>query len=753
MKRKRLFIAFVLGLTSFLLLGLTACNELYGHSFSAWETVVEPTCTTFGLEKRTCACGQTEYNAKALLEHTPVTDESVAATCTTFGKTEGSHCSACGTVITAQTETQKLPHDFSAWETVVEPTCTAFGLEKRTCACGQTEYNVKDVLEHTPVTDESVNATCTTFGKTEGSHCSACGVTLVAQDIIAPIGHNCDDVTVLEEARCDADGSIRYACSNADCDYFYDESYAMPAVDGDEIFANASQYTGYIQVYDSLGYFVTEATAFVISEDGKIVTSNGKLDKAAQILFMLNGVFYDVTEVLAYSTKSHLAVLKIDANNLPYAKLCTNAPIDTEKVYSVGHPEISIHSILSGNVANANFVDGESRFIHHDTIMSSNYLGGPLLNQFGEVVGVNIGFKGNERLNMAAWIGEIDKLDYSNPVSVEEYFNLTCSPTEKIALWVLGNTNASQNNIISYLLEGSNFYYAIGHNTESKHVFAEGYWLKEDNFVLNVKVIFNNTSGTYQYQAILTNNVIKNETSGYIDAATYDENTALTYDSYYGRYWTEADLMGLYTTAVYDTLEWFSAFLESYFNDLTIETFGFTDIFNDVDEQALSKLNDFVITNGALDGNTGAYVLSGEHQFNEGFMEFSLSYSPAIESAPSSTVAKIYYYTTSGSLFVASLALNPTENGNRFDFAYAVHDGNTYVTQNEAWGYLEPNLFTDVSPLTCYEFFGMNEREDLLLMDYRPFLAYLMQLLDQSVMPSVSPELSIKDLGFWFYFG
>ena len=75
------------------------------------------------------------------------------------------------------------------------------------------------------------------------------------------------------------------------------------------------------------------------------------------------------------------------------------------------------------------------------------------------------------------------------------------------------------------------------------------------------------------------------------------------------------------------------------------------------------------------------------------------------------------------------------------------------VRQNEVVGFIDAGSFTSTTKLTCYEFTGMNEYEDGLLMDYTVFLNYMMRLLNDSVMPSVSPELSVKDLGFLFYFG
>lgn len=59
-----------------------------------------------------CECGEKADVAA----HTPVTDPAVEATCTAPGKTEGSHCSVCGNVITPQTETPAKGHsDSDTW--------------------------------------------------------------------------------------------------------------------------------------------------------------------------------------------------------------------------------------------------------------------------------------------------------------------------------------------------------------------------------------------------------------------------------------------------------------------------------------------------------------------------------------------------------------------------------------------------------------------------------------------------------------
>ena len=91
----------------------------------------------------------------ALFEaHTPVTDSAVAATCTTAGLTEGSHCSVCHAVLVAQDTIQ---------------------------ATG-----------HTEVVDVAVPATYTSTGLTAGSHCSVCGAVLVAQTVVPMLEGSAD---------------------------------------------------------------------------------------------------------------------------------------------------------------------------------------------------------------------------------------------------------------------------------------------------------------------------------------------------------------------------------------------------------------------------------------------------------------------------------------------------------------------------------------------------------------------------------
>lgn len=79
------------------------------HTWDTGNILSDSTCSKNGEMEYTCTkCGSTKIESIGLKQHTEVIDEAIPATCETEGKTEGSHCSVCGKVLTEQTVIPRL---------------------------------------------------------------------------------------------------------------------------------------------------------------------------------------------------------------------------------------------------------------------------------------------------------------------------------------------------------------------------------------------------------------------------------------------------------------------------------------------------------------------------------------------------------------------------------------------------------------------------------------------------------------------
>lgn len=118
----------------------SAVIDALGHDFTGeWKVTKKATCTEPGTKERKCSrCDEAETDTIPATGHTEVEDAAVAATCTTAGKTAGSHCSVCNAVIKAQEEIPAAGHSWSEWISDGKQ-------EKSTCSiCGQKKYRNTD---------------------------------------------------------------------------------------------------------------------------------------------------------------------------------------------------------------------------------------------------------------------------------------------------------------------------------------------------------------------------------------------------------------------------------------------------------------------------------------------------------------------------------------------------------------------------------------------------------------------------------
>jgi len=137
-------------------------------------------------------------------------------------------------------------------------------------------------------------------------------------------------------------------------------------------------------------------SGFIVSSDGYILTNTHVVDNATRVTVRLTDRREFPAKVIGSDDKSDVALLKIDAKNLPTVKIGDPSKLRPgEWVVAIGSPFNFQNSVTAGIVsALGREVRGGSaynyvNFIQTDVAVNPGNSGGPLFNMNGEVVGIN----------------------------------------------------------------------------------------------------------------------------------------------------------------------------------------------------------------------------------------------------------------------------------------------------------------------------------------------------------------------------
>ncbi|MDB5747048.1 MAG: peptidase [Massilia sp.] len=134
-------------------------------------------------------------------------------------------------------------------------------------------------------------------------------------------------------------------------------------------------------------------SGFIVSPDGVILTNAHVVRGASEVMVKLADRREFRARVLGSDTVTDVAVLKIDAKNLPVAPIGSSRSLQVgEWVLAIGSP-FGLESTVTAGVVSATGRnlpnDGNVPFIQTDVAINPGNSGGPLFNTRGEVVGIN----------------------------------------------------------------------------------------------------------------------------------------------------------------------------------------------------------------------------------------------------------------------------------------------------------------------------------------------------------------------------
>lgn len=134
-------------------------------------------------------------------------------------------------------------------------------------------------------------------------------------------------------------------------------------------------------------------SGFIFDEDGYIMTNAHVVKDADEIIVRLNDHRELQAELVGADAKTDVAVLKVQADNLPTLELGSSADLEVgQRVAAMGSPFGFDHSVTSGIISAIKRTLPQEvyvPFIQTDVAINPGNSGGPLFNLEGKVVGIN----------------------------------------------------------------------------------------------------------------------------------------------------------------------------------------------------------------------------------------------------------------------------------------------------------------------------------------------------------------------------
>lgn len=160
---------------------------------------------------------------------------------------------------------------------------------------------------------------------------------------------------------------------------------------------------------------VSIGTGVIFREDGYIITNYHVVEGGRKCQIVLDTGYSYEARYVAGDAINDLAVLKADAEGLPVAEFGDSDLLTVgDKVYAIGNPlGVELRGTLTDGIVSAVDrdveVDGRSMtLIQTNAALNSGNSGGPLLNEYGQVVGINV-------IKMSSAYSSIEGLGFAIP--------------------------------------------------------------------------------------------------------------------------------------------------------------------------------------------------------------------------------------------------------------------------------------------------------------------------------------------------
>jgi len=157
-------------------------------------------------------------------------------------------------------------------------------------------------------------------------------------------------------------------------------------------FINAAKRIKPAVVHIKVGTRGATGSGVIVSSDGYIMTNNHVASAANELTVKLSDGRELGARRIGVDPKTDLALIKVEAQNLPYATLGDSSKLEQgEWVIALGSP-FGLEQTMTAGIVSATgrkFGGAYDNYIQTDASINPGNSGGPLVNMNGEVIGIN----------------------------------------------------------------------------------------------------------------------------------------------------------------------------------------------------------------------------------------------------------------------------------------------------------------------------------------------------------------------------
>jgi hypothetical protein len=270
-------------------------------------------------------------------------------------------------------------------------------------------------------------------------------------------------------------------------------SFNPPEAVIDNILTNAVT----IYIYNQEGKILGHGSGIIISDSGEVITNFHVVGEHSPGMIKVKsyfGGYHDVINFVALDRERDLALIKIEANKMPYSLLFNSDSIKIgQEIYVVGSPA-GLENTISKGIISQIRKDGDELKLQFDAAISPGSSGGGIFDNSGRLIGITVEYlpiaadgRPNQNLNFGI------PINYLRDLRNKKISNKEIAFPQKEKIW--NNILKSLDNEINVKIMFEEGKYKIDENT-IHHQF-EVYWEKFYQFFKEESISRENLNETW----------------------------------------------------------------------------------------------------------------------------------------------------------------------------------------------------------------------------------------------------------------